>query len=264
MVEIQFSTMQLIEETVTPGERFVTPTKDSFSNLEDSFSFLKDKTFYEISVEKSDSYVYFICNFGNPDPRDDTLTNIKTGVKTPNQRTPEEAELNNQVFFLFHYEKKRLYMSNIQKKNLLESILKEKLNKDYQIKTIYKDKDEFIKTLQYCNKISFTHVNNLFSNDSAKKQALVDLTGTDAPEEFTISAKYKKANIVDFINNIFIARQENKIDALVICGTDESGFETIYNVDAFKQKLKLSVTKDDNGKYNSEEIRNSILIEINK
>ena len=264
MAEITFSIMQLIEEVKTSGERFITPTESSFNSLEDSFSYSKDKTYYEISIKKSNDYAYFICDFGNPEPRDENLTNIKTGSKTPNQRTSEETELNNQAFFLFHYEKKRMYVSNSQKKGLLESILKEKLNTDYQIKPIFKGKDEFINTLQSCNKISFTHINNLFSNDSDKKQALIDLTGTDAPDEFTISAKYKKEKIVGFIDNIFQAKQDNKIDSLVICGTDESGFETIYNVDTFQQKIKITATKDDNGKFDADEVCSKLLNEISK
>jgi hypothetical protein len=215
-------------------------------------------------LKKNDDYAFFICYFGNPEPRDENVTNVNTGEKTPNQRTTEETELNNQAFFLFHYAKQRLYVSNSKKKSLLESILKEKLSTDYKIKNLFKDREEFLNTLQSCNEISFTHINNLFSNDSTKKQALKDLTGTDAPDKFTISAKCKKENIVDFIKNIFQAKQDSHIDSLVICGTDDSGFETIYNVDTFQQKINISANKDENGKIKIDEVRDNLLKEINK
>ncbi|MDR0307396.1 MAG: hypothetical protein LBI42_11245 [Chitinispirillales bacterium] len=260
MAELQFATMQIIEESENSGVRFVTPTKETFSKLEESFNYTKDGSFYNVTVEKHDDYAFFVFTFGNPAPRDENLTNVNTGDKIINQRTMEQAELNNQAFFLFHYEEQLLYVSSSKKKILFESILKEKIQTDFKIKNIYKNEDEFIDVLKECSSISFTHVNNLFNNDSTKKHALVDLTGTDAPDEFTITARYKKNNeIVDFIKGLFQAKRNFEINTLVIKGIDEKGFETVYNSDTFQKKISIHCAKDSNGKFVHDDIRNNLL-----
>jgi len=262
MADLPFVIMQIIEKTSNSGERFASPTKKTFNDLENNFSHIKDGSFYEINVKKQEDYIFFSFKFGHPEPRDENLTNIKTGDKIPNKRTKEEAELNNQVFFLFHYGKNFLYTSNSQKKSLLESILKEKLKIDFKIKDMFKNEEDFINTLSECNSISFTHIDNLFSNDSTKKQALIDLTGTDAPEEFKVIAKYKKSKIAEFIRNICQAKRDKKINSLTICGIDEEGFETVYNADTFRQKIKISCKKDDNGNFIGDDVCDTLLKEV--
>ena len=73
-------------------------------------------------------------------------------------------------------------------------MLKQELNKKFHVKEILKTKDEFINILKNVNEISFTEVKNLFNNDSKKRQALIDIMGTDAPEKFKLIAEYKKSN----------------------------------------------------------------------
>ena len=263
MEDLHFAIMELIVESEKSGKRFVFPTKETFDNLENNFSYSKDGFFYEINVKKQDDYIFFVFKFGHPEPRDENLTNIKTGDKIPNMRTIEETELNNQGFFLFHYGKNFLYTSNSRKKGLFEVILKEKLGTDFVVKYFTKNEEEFIKIFKECNSISFTHVRDLFNDDSTKKRALVDLTGTDAPERFTIIAEYKEnAGFIDFLRKIFVEKRENKIDSLIICGRDERGFETFYNVETFLQKIKISCKKDSNGNFIDDEVCDALLKEI--
>lgn len=263
MADLHFSIMQLIEHSSSRGERLVTPTKGTFQNLEESFSYNKDGSFYEIIVENQDEYIYFIFKFGNPEPRDENLTNIKTGDKTPNKRTTEEAELNHQIFFLFHYENALLYMSDSRMKSLFESILKEKIQTDFSVKSLFKSEEEFINTLKECRRIKFTHINDLFSNDSKQRQALIDLSGTDAPERFEIWAQYpKSSNVVNFIKTLIQGKRDNKISSLVIQGIDESGINSVYDLDVFKQRIKISCPKDENGKFVTNDVRDNLLREI--
>lgn len=138
-------------------------------------------------------------------------------------------------------------------------MLKEKLNTDFKLKTLFKDIDEFLKTLKECNRINFSHVNDLFSSDSTKKQALADLTGTDAPNEFTITAKYSKHSIENFIRNLSQEKTNNKISSLVINGFDESGFGIVYNTENFQQKIKVECKKDENGKFDITELKTNLL-----
>jgi hypothetical protein len=211
-----------------------------------------------------EDYIFFVFNFGNPTPRDNVLTDINTGTKRENNRTVTEAELNNQAFFLYHYQKNLLYLSNSQKKTAFERMLKEKLNTDFKLKTLFKDIEQFLQTLKECSSINFSHINDLFSDDSTKKQALADLTGTDAPNEFTITAKYSKHSIENFIRSLGQEKSNNKIYSLVINGLDESGFGIVYNTESFQQKIKITCKKDENGKFDITELQKNLLKEINK
>jgi hypothetical protein len=264
MAEITFSIMQLIEESTSSGDRFVFPSKDSFALLEDAVKFNDNQTRFEINIEKADDYTFFVFKFGNPSPRDENLTDINTGNKRENSRTTTEVELNNQAFFCYHFQKNLLYLSNSQKKTAFEKMLKEKLNTDFKLKTLFKDINEFLNTLKECSRINFSHINDLFSSDSTKKQALADLTGTDAPNEFTITAKYSKHNIENFIRSLSQEKNNNKISSLIINGLDESGFGIVYNTESFQQKIKIAATKDDNGKFKTDEVLNNLLNEINR
>ncbi|MDD2595537.1 MAG: hypothetical protein PHD11_06975 [Bacteroidales bacterium] len=264
MAEVQFSVMQLIEESANSGDRFVFPTQNTFATIENDIKFNDNQTLFEITVEKTEEYTFFVFNFGNPTPRDEKLTNIHTGEKRENSRTITEVELNNQAFFLYHYKKKLLYLSNSQKKTTFERMLKEKLNIDFKLKTLFKNIDDFLHTLKECNRINFSHINDLFSDDSTKKQALVDLTGTDAPNEFTITAKYSEHKIENFIRNLSQEKSDNKISSLIINGIDENGFGIVYNTESFQQKIKIDCTKDENGKFDITEIKENLLKAINQ
>ncbi len=75
MDNITFSLMQLIEESQVSGERFILPSKNVFSNLDESFYVLIDDIYYEVIVEKKDEYIWFVFDYGKPNPLDDKLTN---------------------------------------------------------------------------------------------------------------------------------------------------------------------------------------------
>ena len=264
MAEIQFSIMQLIEETTSLGAQFVFPAKNSFSSIEESFNYNDGKTYLEISTEKEDDYVFFVFNFGNPSPRDDYYTDITTGTKRENNRTRTEAELNNQAFFLYHFQKESLYISNSQKKTAFEKMLKEKLKKDFKLKTLFKNIDDFLNVLKECSSIKFSHIKDLFNTDSVQRRGLTDLTGTDAPDEFTVYAKYSKHKIGNFIRVLSEGKQNNQLSSLIINGLDESGFGIVYNTESFQQKIKIDCKKDENGKFDIAEVKNNLLKEIQK
>lgn len=268
MTSIYFVAMQAIEEMTVAGNRFDVPAKETFAALESVFRINDGDFFYEIEVEKSDEYVFGSFDFGNPTPRDSSLTNINTGEKRENTRTDTEVELNNQFFFLYCFSNGLLYLSNSTKKKFLVRMFKEKLQKDIILKDIYKNVDDFLDKLQMCTQISFTHVNDLFSNDSVRKQALVDLTGTDAPQRFTLRAKYdvKKKNssgaIFNFIRTLSKEKESSKISDLVVSGIDDSGFSVVYNTDSFARKIQIDVDKDENGKFKRLEVRDKLLNKI--
>lgn len=265
MEDITFSLMQLYEDTQLIGERFILPTKSTFSTLENFFFVPVDSVYYEIHVIKEKDYVWFHIDYGKPNPIDDKLTNIKTGKKKENLRQPDEVELTSQLFVLYSFDKKTLYISDARKKSLFEKVLLSKLDRKMEIKSYFKSKEEFVKVFKSIDKISFTDAKNLFNQDNERRQALKDLTGTDSPERFSLEVKYRKnSQITDFIKKLLSSRSENEIDSLVIQGTDESDFKFMFNVDSFVQKIFIKMKMQNNGKFDENQVKNTLLQRINE
>ena len=251
--------MQLIVESSNTPERFVNPTKENFSCLENT-SFHNDKIYYEIECEKQDEYLWLYFNYGKPSPRNDKVTNVETGQKKDNTRNIDEAELLDQLFALYHYNKNILYLSSSKKKKVVEAFLKEKTKLDMTIKSFYKNPDDVISILKKVDKVKFTQAKNLFTQDSIERKALIDLTGTDAPESFTIEASYSTHKIETFLRRLFDGQKNSKISDLLICGRDESNFNFVYNIDSFSRKIDVQSTKDnESGMYEPNSVKTSLL-----
>lgn len=259
MEKISFNLLQIIEETKTSGERFVNPDISFFNLLEEETKYIFENNYYEVIILKDTDYIWMTFNYGNPNPRDEKVTNIETSEKRDNDRKENEVELLSQLFVLYD-NTRTLYISNAKKKKLLETFLKDKLQADLTIKGFYKTEKEIINILKDVSKIQFTHANNLFSQDSKQKQALRDLTGMDAPDKFTIEAEYKRSNpLTNWIEQLFEAKNNQQISDLVICGRNESKFNFIYNVDTFSRKLDICCNREANGKFKQECVLKELL-----
>lgn len=260
MEKINFHLMQLMEATAQFGERFIPADLQYFDDIPPSFEITIDKFYYEVTFEKTAEYIWLDVAFGSPAPRDDELTNVKNGTKKNNPRDIIEAELLKQLFCLFDFSKQILYLSNLQKKSFIETIFKRKTGRDFIIKPFYKTKDEFVEILKSVNEISFTEARNLFDMNSRQRQALIDLSGTNSPENFTITASYSKGEkLYNFIDLLHNSRVKGSIRDLVIRGLDRDRFEIVFNNDTFSRKIELPSEKDINGKHLPGSIKQNLL-----
>ena len=260
--EIGFCLMRLIEHSKQQGERFIHPNADSFMAIAEFFKILVDDIYYEVSVEKDSDYIWFFFDYGKAYPRDDKLTNIETGDKKDNPRETSEAELLDQLFCLYYYSKKILYLSNLNKKGLIKTVLKKKAKRNYSIENFYKTKEQFVEIIKSVEEISFSEERNLFNHDSKERKALRDLTGTNTPEDFKITAKYSTNKIKSFLTRLFNAKSRDSLKNLFIRGIDEDNFSIIFNNDSFIKKFLIKLNKDKNGKFNPELVKESLLKEI--
>ncbi|MCQ2224201.1 MAG: hypothetical protein MJZ14_00565 [Paludibacteraceae bacterium] len=261
MRKIEFNLMQIIVENEKSVERFVNPNKEMFDVI-DRTSYSLDGTYYDVKYENQDEYLWLYFNYGKSFPRNDKIINVGTGEERDNSREVDEAELLGQLFVCYSYKKQLLYISSIKKKTVVESFLKENIGLNIEVKSFYKNKEEFISVLDKVDKIRFTQANNLFAQNSKQRQALIDLTGTDAPESFTIEASYNSHKLDGFLNTLFNCHEQSQIDALVICGRDESNMSFVYNLDSFCKKIEILVEKDDSGLYNPDSVKQSLLNNI--
>lgn len=258
MADIGFNLMQLIIIDKVGIDRNINPQPRHFDNLKDGCKFTEKGVYYEVQIIVNEKYIWLAFDSGKPNPRDPFVVDTQTFKKDPNPRTESQTELLDQFFVLFYFPNNTLYLSNNQKKTFLSSFLKEKLNIDILIKSFYKTPNEFIDTIKKVRKITFTDTRNLFNQNSKERQALVDLTGIDAPETFSIEATYNNG----IINNFIRRMTENYDNNIVICGQDEEGFECIYNKESFCQKIPIKLKKEDNSKFDAMQVLQALISEI--
>lgn len=256
---ITFYQMQLIEESQKSGERYICPKLHSFQGLKQNFNRLENGTYYEVKTVKDEKYIWFVFDYGKPRPLDEELTNIHTGGKRGNPRNNDEVEITKQFFVFYNFLSKILFISN-SKKNIFNNIIGMELEKKFIMKSFFKNKDEFISMLKSVEGIHFTEAKNLFNHDSKRRQALIDLTGTDAPDSFSLEAKYdKQSAIIEFISNLISEREKAKLKSFLIKGTDENNLNFIFNVESFSQIIEVECTKLNNGKYDDEYLMRKIV-----
>ncbi len=261
MEKVSFYLMQIIIETKDEGERFIDPTKSLFDCIKNT-SFAHEGTYYDVEYENTNDYLWLYFNYGKSSPRNDKITNIETGEKKDNLRERDEAELLGQLFVCYVYETKVLYLSNTKKKRVIEHFLRDNLGSNVIISSFYKNAEDMIAILKKVDKIHFTHIKELFNQDSKERQALIDLTGTDAPASFTIEASYDAHKLGNFLRNLFRSREEYKISDLIICGRDESNFAFVYNSDSFCRKIEICCPKEETGLFTPENVQQSLLNKI--
>ena len=261
---LNFSLMQIIVERRERGERFTNLDYNLCISLPPTAKFIDSKgTYYDVTIDKTNtSHLWLSFEYGRPSPRDENLTNVRTGEKTINERTADEAELLGQLFLLYHYDTKTLYLSDIRKKKIVEQFLIQYLQVGITIKSFYKSIDEIRDLLKSVSCISFTSIKDLFNADSLERKALIDLTGTDAPEKFKIEAKYKSSTIFPFITKLRSAKEEGQLKDLVIRGTDENDMSIVSNIDSFTRKVEIFLLREDSGKFNPQKVQNELIKQI--
>lgn len=259
--KITFNLLKLLEVSSHPGERYVHPKKLS-QNTQTQFSLSYDKTYYEVHFECTNDYLWIAADFGKPIPRADQLIDVNTGSKKTNPRKDTEAELLKKFFFLYSFVKQTAYLSNSQKVNAVLEILQEKTRTTYKIQKIYKSPEDFISILKGVEEISFTHVSDLLSSDS-ERNSLKDLTGTDAPERFTITAKYYEKSLEKIIRFLTKKLGTHEHD-MIIQGLDEDHFPVVFNGGKFQQSIEIYYEKDADGRFVFESVKTKLLEKINE
>jgi len=262
---INFNLIHMFEESSGEGERYIKINTDAFESIQTDFHITIDDTYYEVTTKKEHAYTLFSFDFGKANPRDSQVTNVITGKKKDNPRKGIEAELLKQLFCLYHFNSETLYISNYQKLPFFLNVLQKQLKRKFVTKSFFKDKEEFISILKSVDKISFTEAKELFNQDSAERKALTDLTGTDAPDKFTIEAEYSKPfEIKPFLDKLLKSKGKDNLKDLMISGRDERNFCILYNHDTFLKRVTIKCGKEGDGKFNSDIVLNKLLEEVLK
>ncbi|MCB6840243.1 hypothetical protein [Weissella viridescens] len=261
-----FSKFQLMCINGDKGPVYIEPRSEMFSELDDFFYFEKEpNTLYTANVRNNKNYLFIDFRYGRSEPRAEKVIDLQNKQERVNPRHRSEAELRQQLFVYYDFQLKVLYISNQNRKNLILEILEDKLKYKFIIKTIYSDMDTFIKKINSVKEIQFTSTDDIFSQDSKKREALVSLTGVNAPTRVTLKTDYKK-NVLQqlkmFLDDLVRESDEYKLEGLVVKGKDDGGFEQTFNADSLVSKIKINVKKDENGIVDPANVLTKIRAEV--
>ncbi|WP_346678567.1 hypothetical protein [uncultured Brachyspira sp.] len=241
------------------------PEEKDFEKLKPKYSFERNGIYYRIDTSKINSDIWIHIEYGNPMPRPKTIVNIRDDTEKDNQRSEDEVELSNQIFFLYSFKYNTLYVSDSRRVGMLKDFFRDELEIDINFKSYY-DLDKFISVLKSVDTISFTCEKNLFSKENKLLTAYEDLTGASSPTKFEIKTKYstkKEVNdIIPFINKLFNEKANSNLNRLIIKGISDDNFNIVYNTDAVTESLSINIEKNEEGKYNSISVRNELLKNI--
>ena len=143
----------------------IIPNIDIFNNKQGDIYDL-DGISYVVNCEIINETLFWIyVIYGKEKPYADKLLNIKTKEYAQNARSPNEAELRNQIFYMYVPQKAILYVSKFQKNKFLTSYLKDRFKKDFSIRKYIVDPKTFVKEINSIKSLKFISTDkNLFNN----------------------------------------------------------------------------------------------------
>jgi len=225
-------------------------------NFSENESFIYKSNNYIINSKAIDENYFWITSKYGSDNWGEEVIDKKSNTIKPNPRGVDEPELNKQLFVLFDLASNELYLSDFNKKNIIQELLKSKITNNVEIKNFYKDPDEFIKKIRDIKSIAFLARNNLFNVTGGVFDILRDpktIYGLGLPEKLYVKADFSKvAKTEDFINQfkkMVEWKSSCQADKFVCVGYDDNKIEQIFNPDSFTSKIKLELEADKNGFY---------------
>ena len=265
MSELTFSIWKPFIKSEKRGERWLQPILKTFDKLTPC-DLKHEKGLYHLEVDKNTHYVFIVIESGKLEPRDTTVTDYYTNQKRENPKSETELEFLKQFFVLFDLDNNLLYFSDVRHRNLLEKILKDTTEVEFNIKGFYEDKEEFLKILSSVDEIQFTSKDDIFSTLSQKREALYDLFETDGLKDITLNVKLssmKINNIKAFLRKIVKESENHQLSGILIRGNDDAGFEHVFNRGTFIKKISINVEKQQaTGKFLGSEVKDILLKEI--
>lgn len=261
-MSLKFSKLHLIVDSNVPTLQqlqtiFGAPTRN----------FSQGKTEYIIDSNiENDNYFWLYAKYGATHPHSPVIFDIQKEAEEQNPRSDVQLEPNNQLFALYCKAEKVLYLSNATKKELLEYYFSQTVKKPVTIKRFFQNYEEFIERIAQIKSIKLVAKPDLFSSRSGVMSILpnpADLYGLGIAARFKIESTFEGVSPTDKFKEIFSRvvkwKTEEMLESLVCVGKDDKGFETVYNVDAFTQKIEIPAKKTQDGMYEPDTIRDNLI-----
>lgn len=195
--------------------------------------------------------------------------NKETEQKEPNPKGKTQIELRQQLFGLYSIKTRTFYLSNLNKKALLEQYMRHTLQKDVYIKNVYTSIEEFQNSLKTLKEISFISKNILCRESTGIFDSVCNAYGLNYADKFYLKVDYQNLDMAvvqdndkGFLKNIFSRGNKGEIEDILVVGYDDAGLESRFCIESVIKNISIIVDKNENGMYDEDAVRRAILLEI--
>ena len=260
---IKFSAYQLIiNEEYANLKHFENINEAWNQDFEDNKTHIIHNVICKLKDEK---YFLLYDNFGSPNPRPNKVYEINSKSKVSNPRSETQVELKRQLFCLYNIETKILYLNNSKSIGFIQKYLSKITSCEVIIKRIFKNIDEFVKTLSSIEKIKFIAHRDIFTSNIQSFKEIKNIFGIDEPESFTLEANYK-ISVDEHIRRVIEKFRNEQLQApnscLTCVGRDDNGIEQIFSENAFSKSFDIMVAENSEHLFNAEDVFNELIRKI--
>ena len=245
------------------------PTKQVFEALLEKSSTFYRKGHFLYSVEQCfvhERYYWMYFQYDNEDLYTDTVVDTFDNSAKSNPRPKNQVEMRYQLFACYDLNRHLLYVSDYSKKSTVTDYIGYMLQKSAMVKNVLKSIDEFTSVVKYLKSVTFTQRRNLFTStpDSIfKKQA--NLFGLDLPEHSKLKLDYG-AGPIGIVKTTLQSwgqrRDSGEFEDVIVVGIDDTGFENTFNFSTMVSTIEIDLTRDDNYRYNPNNVQVLLLAKL--
>lgn len=245
-----------------------TPSPELFANVPSSLSVANNDGVSGVAlIENAERYLWMYSKSGRNMPHSNEVMNTRTQQCEDNPRSAEQAELRNQGFCLYDYVTNLLYISNGIE--FFQRILLQ-IDNRLRICNLYKTRDDFLKSLKKVSKVRFVAKEDLLTWQSDLFAASGNLFGLGTPKQLIAEFSFHYADATERFMQFLRGKgvsgcDTNALSSLIVAGLTEDGdrlIESTFNLKNLASSISVMANKDDDGMYNPEEVKESILSHI--
>jgi hypothetical protein len=255
---LKFSGHYLIVDGVTPF------TSACFDKIKDFNTEHLDVTISKneketLSIEKvtkkiwEDRFISLYFNYGERYPYSPMVATFVAGdiQELNNPRTPEQIELDDQLFVLIDIKTQRIWLSNLRQRNTVFDWIKKKIGLEISIKAIINE-SEFINKIKSVQEISFAVIPDLFNSseqDTLSNHLVQDIYGFGA-EKARVQLLYNNKSVTDTIKKKFneLIGKKGEFQDITVIGRSDEGFDAVFNLEEVISKISIDVGSDSKSK----------------
>ena len=222
------------------------------------------KFLYVIETKIIDNrFFWFSCEYDDAASFREYVVDSETGERQPNPREKKQVEPRKQLFACFDANRKRLYISDFNKKNTLRNFLSHTVQKEFYIQNIYSSVDEFCDRIKTIKGYKFTQVDNLFSRQNDIFKAVIDYGLLDVPKELQLHVSYGDVPVHSGRALIDRLHQDkDKFEHVIIIGADDDGIEQTFDFSSVIERIDIKPTRDENEHYDPSEVESLLLARL--
>lgn len=261
--DISFTTMELL---VNEAE----PTVEFFKFLQQRIptTYETEATYHFLNceyIENVDSFWFYSC-YGNPLPYNEQVYNASTEEFEANPREKDQVEPRQQLYALYSFRKKELFISNSKKKQLLQSIFSTYGGtENVVIRKIYADIDTFLDSLRSVTSVRMVAKRDLISQDNDIFKASSDMFGLDEPDQIKIDMHFGYVKPTKaFLRNFKAISRDGRSKKLVCVGTDEERLESVFNSGNIEDRITIFVQPNQDGMRDIEKVKSELLARLDQ